>query len=190
MNDLPHLDRYCYHVAGVVGEMLTELFCDYCAEMHDRRDELLELAVSFGQGLQMTNILMEIWDDRNRGACWLPRDIFLKVSFEIRNMRPAQDSPGFAEAMLELVAIASAHLANALHYTLIIPSRETGIRRHCLMALWMAVLTLRKIRANPNFSTRQEVKISRYSVWAVVITTSALARSNIAIEIPLQVFQP
>ncbi|NIN34875.1 MAG: squalene/phytoene synthase family protein, partial [Gammaproteobacteria bacterium] len=23
------MDRYCYYVAGVVGEMLTELFCDY-----------------------------------------------------------------------------------------------------------------------------------------------------------------
>ena len=136
----------------------------------------------------MTNILMDIWDDRNRGACWLPRDIFLKVGFEIRNMRPGQDSPGFAEAMLELVAIASTHLANALHYTLIIPSRETGIRRHCLMALGMAVLTLRKIRANPNFSARQEVKISRYSVWAVVITSSVLARSNIVLKFLFKCF--
>ncbi len=29
LSDLPALDRYCYYVAGVVGEMLTELFCDY-----------------------------------------------------------------------------------------------------------------------------------------------------------------
>ena len=28
------LDDYCYYVAGVVGEMLTELFCDY--SRHDR----------------------------------------------------------------------------------------------------------------------------------------------------------
>ena len=57
LNDLPHLDRYCYHVAGVVGEMLTELFCDYSAQINERRNELLPLAVSFGQELQMTNIL-------------------------------------------------------------------------------------------------------------------------------------
>ena len=72
LNDLPHLDRYCYHVAGVVGEMLTELFCDYSAKINERRNELLPLAVSFGQGLQMTNILKDVWDDRQRGACWLP----------------------------------------------------------------------------------------------------------------------
>ena len=74
LDDLPHLDRYCYHVAGVVGEMLTELFCDYSAEIDAHREALLPLSVSFGQGLQMTNILKDVWDDRRRGACWLPRE--------------------------------------------------------------------------------------------------------------------
>ena len=27
------LDEYCYYVAGVVGEMLTELFCDYSPDI-------------------------------------------------------------------------------------------------------------------------------------------------------------
>ena len=66
--DMAEVDRYCYQVAGVVGEMLTELFCDYSGEMNNRRDELLPLAVSFGQGLQMTNILKDIWEDRRRGG--------------------------------------------------------------------------------------------------------------------------
>ena len=34
------LDDYCYYVAGVVGEMLTELFCDYSAEIARHRTEL------------------------------------------------------------------------------------------------------------------------------------------------------
>ena len=83
LHDLPHLDRYCYHVAGVVGEMLTELFCDYSPEINERREDLLALSVSFGQGLQMTNILKDVWDDRRRGACWLPRDVFLRAGFEL-----------------------------------------------------------------------------------------------------------
>ena len=77
LKDLPRFDRYCYYVAGVVGEMLTELFCEHSGEIRDRRDDLLALGRSFGQGLQMTNILKDIWDDRKRGACWLPRDVFL-----------------------------------------------------------------------------------------------------------------
>ena len=66
--DMPHMDRYCYYVAGVVGEMLTELFCDYSPEIDAQREELQKLAVSFGQGLQMTNILKDIWDSRSSSA--------------------------------------------------------------------------------------------------------------------------
>ena len=183
LDDLPHLDRYCYHVAGVVGEMLTELFCDYSAEIDRRRRELLALAVSFGQGLQMTNILKDIWDDRRRGACWLPRDVFLKAGFELRSLPAGKDHPGFAAGLLELVAIAHRHLANALRFILLIPSRETGIRRHCLWALGMAVLTLRRIHAAPGFGDGREVKISRRSVWTVVVVTSAVARSNFALKV-------
>ena len=46
LSDLEHLDRYCYHVAGVVGEMLTELFCDYSEEIDARREELFALSAS------------------------------------------------------------------------------------------------------------------------------------------------
>ncbi|HYQ91550.1 MAG TPA: squalene/phytoene synthase family protein, partial [Candidatus Competibacteraceae bacterium] len=69
LNNLLQLNRYCYFVAGVVGEMLTKLFCDYSPDIAQRREALMNLAVSFGQGLQMTNILKDIWDDQNRGAC-------------------------------------------------------------------------------------------------------------------------
>ncbi|MEQ8494776.1 MAG: squalene/phytoene synthase family protein, partial [Gammaproteobacteria bacterium] len=68
--DQAAMDCYCYYVAGVVGEMLTTLFCDHCASLAARETELMHLAVSFGQGLQMTNILKDVWDDRARGACW------------------------------------------------------------------------------------------------------------------------
>ncbi|MCY3762829.1 MAG: phytoene/squalene synthase family protein [Gemmatimonadetes bacterium] len=182
LQDLPHLDRYCYHVAGVVGEMLTELFCEYSEEVAERREELLSLAVSFGQGLQMTNILKDVWDDRRRGACWLPRDIFLEAGFDLSTLPGGQGNPGFAAGLLELVGIARQHLANALRFTLLIPNRETGIRRHCLWALGMAVLTLRRIHSNPSFRDGQEVKISRKSVWAVAVVTSAVVRWNTVLE--------
>ena len=35
-------------------------------------------AISFGQGLQMTNILKDVWEDYEIGACWLPREILPK----------------------------------------------------------------------------------------------------------------
>ena len=68
---LSDLDSYCYYVAGVVGEMLTELFCGHSSAISQRRAALHDLAVSFAQGLQMTNVLKDVWEDRRHGACWL-----------------------------------------------------------------------------------------------------------------------
>ena len=183
---LVQLERYCYFVAGVVGEMLTELFCDYSVEMNDRRDELLPLAVSFGQGLQMTNILKDVWEDRRRGACWLPREVFRETGFDLSFLRPGRNHPGFARGLAEIVAIARQHLADGMRYIELVPTRETGIRRHCLWALGMAVLTLRRVHATPKFKSGRDVKISRRSVSAVIAATSLLGRSNVALR---QVFR-
>ncbi|MEA3365041.1 MAG: squalene/phytoene synthase family protein, partial [Candidatus Hydrogenedentes bacterium] len=40
LRDQQHLDDYCYHVAGVVGEMLTQLFCAHSPDIAARKDEL------------------------------------------------------------------------------------------------------------------------------------------------------
>ena len=121
VNNLEDMGQYCYYVAGVVGEMLTELFCDYSEEIDQHRDELMKLSVSFGQALQMTNILKDIWEDHHRGACWLPRDIFNKFSMDITNKSPGDRNEGFKQGLTELVGVAHAHLGNALRYTLILP---------------------------------------------------------------------
>ena len=172
------LDRYCYHVAGVVGEMLTELFCEYAPAIGAQRTKLLELAVSFGQGLQMTNILKDLWEDRARGACWLPRDVFARAGFDLDDLEPDTRHPAFERGLVELIGIARLHLATALVYTLMMPDREAGIRRFCLRALGIAVLTLRRIHARLDFRAGDEVKISRASVYATVAVTDLAARRD------------
>ena len=180
--DLSDMGQYCYYVAGVVGEMLTELFCDYSHEMDARRDEMMLLAVSFGQGLQMTNILKDIWEDHKRGACWLPRDIFQRHGIDITRKVPGQNPPGFDEAMLELLGIARSHIDNALRYTLVIPRHEIGLRRFCLWALGMAMLTLDKIRQQTDFTTGNQVKISHRSVKTTVMLTSLFTGQDWILE--------
>ncbi|HYW93815.1 MAG TPA: phytoene/squalene synthase family protein [Gammaproteobacteria bacterium] len=172
LDNLGEMDRYCYYVAGVVGEMLTELFCDYCPELAPRREEMLRLGVSFGQGLQMTNILKDTWDDRSRGACWLPRDIFLEEGFDLARLAEDRGAPGFAAGMVRLIGIAHEHLQDALRYTLMIPPAQTGMRRFCLWAIGMAILTLDKIHSNPAFTASNEVKISRRAVRATILMTN------------------
>jgi farnesyl-diphosphate farnesyltransferase len=175
LEDMPAMDRYCYHVAGVVGEMLTRLFCEHSPAIARHRELLMPLSVSFGQGLQMTNILKDIWADLERGACWLPRSVFAEAGFDLKDLAPNRYNRGFERGLLALVAVAHGHLRNAVRYTLLIPPEETGIRNFCLWAIGMAVLTLRKIRRHPGFSTGDEVKISRRSVKATVMASRIAA---------------
>ncbi|RJS93970.1 squalene--hopene cyclase [Salinisphaera sp. Q1T1-3] len=169
---LAHLDRYCYFVAGVVGEMLTSVFTDYEPEIGEHDAELNRLAVSFGQGLQMTNILKDIWADRERGVCWLPRDLFARHGYDLSAMADIGHDPAFAAGLSELIGLAHGHLRNALEYTLRIPGEQKGMRRFCLWAIGLALLTLRKIQANPHFTHASQVKVSRRTVQATVLTTN------------------
>ncbi len=176
VGSLQDLAHYCYVVAGCVGEMLTELFCLYSPAIARHRGRLMELAVSFGQGLQMTNILKDVWEDRRRGQCWLPKDVFAARGVDLGAL--SQGAPGtqFHDGLRYLAGVARWHLARALEYTLLVPPEETGIRRFCLWALFMAVLTLRKICRTPGFTAGSQVKISRRAVRAVIYSTSACGR--------------
>ena len=177
LQSLEDLDQYCYYVAGVVGQMLTRLFCLHSPEIAKNHDALMALAVSFGQGLQMTNILKDVWEDYQRGACWLPLKIFADEGFDLRDLTTARSRPGFERGVQRLVGIAHRHLKNALAYTLLIPKQETGIRNFCLWAIGLAVLTLCKINNHLDYTDGSQVKISRLSVKGTILATQ-LARQN------------
>ena len=172
------LDDYCYYVAGVVGEMLTDLFCDYSPEIAQRRSPLAGLAASFAQGLQMTNILKDVWEDRSRGACWLPQDVFTRHGVDLGSLSAQSHDARFDAGMRELLAIAHAHLRNALDYTLLIPGKEKGIRRFCLWAIGLAILTLRKIAQNPGFTSGAQVKVKRSAVSTTVVMTNLFVSND------------
>jgi farnesyl-diphosphate farnesyltransferase len=172
------LDDYCYYVAGVVGEMLTELFCDYSPQIARHRPALSAIAASFAQGLQMTNILKDVWEDRSRGACWLPQEVFTRHGIDLAQLSSEPHDPRFGAGFLELVGVAHAHLRNALDYTLLIPAKEMGIRRFCLWAIGLAVLTLRKIEGNPRFTAGAQVKVKRSTVAMIRLLTDVAGRSD------------
>lgn len=183
LKDVGQLDRYCYYVAGVVGEMLVELFCGYSSEIDAHRRELRALAVSHAQGLQMANILKDIWDDWQNGACWLPEDVFGAAGFDLETLSTGRAAPGFDEGLSRMVAITRGHLSNALRFILLIPPHETGIRRHLLWAVGLAVLALRRVHRTPSFRRGRNIRLSRFSVGAVVLLTSAAARWDWALRL-------
>lgn len=59
------LNTYCYHVAGVVGLMMTHIFGG---------KEYPEEAKALGTAMQLTNILRDVAEDYQRGRIYLPYD--------------------------------------------------------------------------------------------------------------------
>jgi farnesyl-diphosphate farnesyltransferase len=172
------MDAYCYYVAGIVGETLTELFCAYSPAIRRHYEALYELAPSFGQGLQMTNILKDVWEDRSRGACWLPRDVFSRHGVDLAELSARRSDERFHAGVLELIGVAHRHLRNALTFTLLIPGEEAGIRLFCLWALGLAALTLRKIQTTPGFTAGAQVKVSRSAVMMTRTLTTVSVRND------------
>ncbi len=176
------LDAYCYYVAGIVGETLTELFCGYSQRIERHYGELYALAPSFGQGLQMTNILKDVWEDRARGACWLPQEVFSRHGVDLATLAPQNSDARFQAGMIELIGVAHRHLRNALTFTLLIPGDEPGIRRFCLWAIGLAALTLSKIRDNPGFTAGRQVKVSRSAVAMTQTLTNLSVRNDVMLR--------
>ena len=178
LQSLEDLDQYCYYVAGVVGQMLTNLFCLHSPEIAQNRKALMALAVSFGQGLQMTNILKDVWEDYQRGACWLPRKIFAEEGFDLNDLTTGRNRQGFDRGVRRLIGITHGHLKNALSYSLLIPKKETGIRNFCLWAVGLALLTLRKINKHLYYTDGSQVKISRSSVKGTILATRLAVQND------------
>lgn len=72
LGGLQMLRDYCYAVAGIVGEMLTELFVLERANLEPVSDFLRERAARFGEGLQLVNILKDSASDATEGRNYLP----------------------------------------------------------------------------------------------------------------------
>lgn len=162
--DRATFESYCYYVAGVVGEMLTDLFAMEVEDIAERRDEMMDLGRRFGLGLQATNVIKDVWDDRRRGLCWLPRDIFAEVGCDLEPEDDWSADPAFRQGIVRMVSIGAEHMEAARSYILKLPLSEPGIRRFCSWAATMSFATLRRIYRRPGFTAAEQVKISRGQV--------------------------
>ena len=156
LKDLGEFEEYCYVVAGVVGELLTTIFSNHSPAFAHQLQDQENLAIAFGQALQMTNILKDSPEDRARGVSWKPADL----------------------SQAQLLDIAYQKLQDSLRYILLIPKTELGMRRFCFLAFGLAVMTLSKIASRTQFSHQDEVKLSRSAVMTFYSFTKVAVQSD------------
>jgi farnesyl-diphosphate farnesyltransferase len=188
--DLADLERYCYFVAGTVGNLLTTLFEQTVEGLSEGlRSDLRERAVSFGIGLQMVNVVKDVAADfGERGVCFLPLDLASEHGLEVdRLLDPTMRKPGIA-VIRAVCARAREHLRRAEEYVALWPTTGPGgqagpsVRRFCVVPLALALATLRTVeQANDTLRVGTEPKVSRTTVALVVAEATGAAASNRAL---------
>lgn len=172
---LPDLDSYCYFVAGVVGNLLCDLFHLHSHSIKlDTYNRMRDLAVSFGLGLQITNIVKDMAEDAERKVCFAPAELFTKVGAgDPSEALTNAIQPRTKAVVQDLVEKAWSHLEDAIEYTLLIPPLEMRMRLFCLWPLFMAAETLLATGDGTAVLRKDyKVKISRHDVQRIMRDTS------------------
>lgn len=143
LRDLADLGEYCYTVAGIVGEMLTELFLLGREALAGVAPKLRRDARVFGEGLQLVNILKDAVVDSTEGRRFLPRGLDREAIF------------GRARRDLATAGAYCARLASA--------GAERGLVAFTALPVLLADATLDRVRERG-----PGAKLSRAEVAAIV----------------------
>jgi farnesyl-diphosphate farnesyltransferase len=143
LHDLADLQDYCYVVAGIVGELLSELFLLGRPQLAPAAAALRSRSRQFGEGQQLVNILKDSSSDATEGRRFLPEGC----------------SRG------EVEALARRDLASAAEYVQILQDAgaDRGILAFNALPAALAFATLDRLgRSGPG------AKLTRPEVYALV----------------------
>jgi len=127
LQNLQALQDYCYYVAGIVGELITELFVTGRYSPSEVAT-LFETAAAFGEALQLVNILKDSAADRICGRAYLPAGVPIEDVFELAR-QDLIEAGRYVEALRNLNA-------------------PPGFIAFCDAPLQLADATLRVVEAN------------------------------------------
>jgi farnesyl-diphosphate farnesyltransferase len=174
---MKEMDQYCYYVAGCVGEFWTRLHRHYFPKMADSMTEeaQCQLAVHFGKGLQLTNLLKDIGQDLARGRCYVPQELLTPVGLTPQLLTGTSAPSALRPVLGQLLMVTLLHLDEGWRYIRQLPKRPVRLRLACLWPHLLALKTLRLIATADRLLEPTPVKISRSSVYrTMAASTSAV----------------
>jgi farnesyl-diphosphate farnesyltransferase len=173
------LDEYTYLVAGCVGEFWTHV-CARHVRGYAKRDteEMTDLGVRFGKGLQLVNILRDLPADLAAGRCYLPEDELKNAGIEPAGLAASREK---ARRVVERwLDIAQDHLDHAQVY---IEALKAGRPRYaCVLPWYLGVRTLALLRQTPPLESKERIKVSRSDVRKTMVRALPAAWSDGALR--------
>lgn len=157
IQDAAEMRRYCYYVAGVVGEMLCEMMAHLLRQPGLLK--LRELAVELGIGLQLVNILKDALKDSKHGRRYLPCTIEGQV----------------AQREVYRMALAEARksLQVGTEFVLALPATAWQLRSFCGLPIAWGAMTLARAEKDESAA-----KVGRSAIMASIERFTSLARDD------------
>lgn len=121
--DYPGLQRYCWHVAGVVGILSASIF-GYT------NPQTLAYAEKLGLAFQLTNIIRDVGDDARKGRIYLPVNELQQFGVTANDLLKLQHSEKFEALMAFQAKRAQAMYDEALA---LLPKEDRRAQRPGLM---------------------------------------------------------
>jgi farnesyl-diphosphate farnesyltransferase len=176
------LDRYTYHVAGCVGEFWTDLMCAHRKALATwDSQQMSEVGVRFGKGLQLTNIVKDIAHDLQKGRCYIPEMMLDEVGLKPKDLLSPHTLPRFKPVLNKLIRLAVDHLDQGWLYTMAIPRYETRLRLACMWPILSAGESLKLVMNSPDLlNPAVKVKIPRSKVYQIMAMTTGTASCGYA----------
>lgn len=168
------LDRYTYYVAGCVGEFWTDLMCAHRKALANWDvQQMSEVGVRFGKGLQLTNIVKDIAHDLQKGRCYIPETMLTEVGLTPHDLLDQNNLPRLRPILNQLLRLAVEHLDQGWLYTMAIPRYETRLRLACMWPILSAGESLKLVMNSPDLlNPAVKVKISRSKVYQIMTMTT------------------
>jgi 15-cis-phytoene synthase len=123
--DFPSLQRYCYHVAGVVGILAAQIF-GY------KNPQTLKYAETLGTAFQLTNIIRDVGEDARKGRIYLPVNELQEYGVTAADILNGRHTENFDRLMAFQVQRAQHYYSEAL--SLLAPEDRKAQRAGLVMA--------------------------------------------------------
>ena len=137
--DYPALQRYCHLVAGVVGEVASNIFGRTQAQT-------IQYAHRLGQAMQMTNIIRDVGDDARRGRVYLPIDELQRFDVKAHEILKRESPWGYSDRFTALMQFQAARAHRLYDEALaLLPAPDRRTQRPGLMMANIYRTLLREI---------------------------------------------
>ena len=170
------LDRYTYMVAGCVGEFWTKMCGAHLPGLHGwNSEQMCELGVRFGKGLQLVNVLRDMPKDLRAGRCYLPvadpQALLDPINFEA--VKPTYQR--WLDNAVE-------HLDAGWEYTIAIPRSQARLRLACIWPIWIGLKTIALLRITNPLDPTRRVQVSRGEVYWLIVQSLTECQWNKALQ--------